>query len=100
MAATDWVAEVSLALLRTLRSWGTASVRRMSMTDMTMSSSMRVKPASCCWLSRWSLMAFLMVVMFPRRSFLVRVGEYAAIFSFKLYQSRAFEARYQMLDEP
>src|ERR1700722_12779715 len=64
MAFTEASAEFSLPCFLMCRSWGTASVMRMSMTDMTMRSSMRVKPASWCW----RFMVFLMGVMFPRRS--------------------------------
>src|SRR5580698_11606456 len=46
MVRMVWTAEVSLAFFLTLSICGTARAIRMSMMDMTMRSSMRVKPAS------------------------------------------------------
>src|ERR1039457_7155802 len=46
MVRMVWVAEVSLACFLSLSIWGTASAIRMSMMDMTIMSSMRVKPNS------------------------------------------------------
>ena len=62
MALTEAPAEASLAVFLRWRSLGTARVMRMSMTDMTMRSSMRVKPASC-WCSLWSFMVILVMVV-------------------------------------
>src|ERR1035438_4268407 len=46
MVRMVWVAEVSLACFLSLSIWGTASDIRISMMDMTIMSSMRVKPDS------------------------------------------------------
>src|ERR1017187_2152664 len=46
MVRMVWVAEVSLACFLSLSIWGTASAIRISMMDMTIMSSMRVKPDS------------------------------------------------------
>jgi hypothetical protein len=46
MVRMVWVAEVSLACFLSLSIWGTASAIRISMMDMTIISSMRVKPSS------------------------------------------------------